>query len=189
MGYVFDPDELNEIVQNVVASERTLEERFDGITAALAERYPKYVDTRPRNWIFNNAGGAMGQLTLLHLSLSEYLIFFGSPIGTEGHSGRYATEVYDIMIRGEIWTYLEGDTERQVNRPGGDYLRLGRSLAKGYKIPSDGWMLEYARGPIPSMVPFGLMDMLTSTLDFRAFARTLRQYARLTTSSLLKGKL
>jgi C-8 sterol isomerase len=50
-------------------------------------------------------------------------------------------------------------------------------------------MLEYARGPIPTMLPFGLADTVTSTLDLRNFARTFWHYGRLTVGSLRKGKI
>jgi C-8 sterol isomerase len=39
------------------------------------------------------------------------------------------------------------------------------------------------------MLPFGLADTLTSTLDFRTLARTMWIYARLTVKELLQGKI
>lgn len=186
MGYVFDPKVLGQCAREGVGLEP--EPAMDAITAALARHYPGHVDTGARDWIFNNAGGAMGQLTLLHGSLTEYLIFFGSPIGTEGHSGRYATEVYDWVFDGEMWCYLEGETSRSVYGPG-DLAYLGADKVKGYRLPSHAWMLEYARGPIPTMLPFGLADTLVSTLDMKALRRTMVGYGAKVIRSLARGKI
>ena len=186
MGYVFDPRVLRACVQAGVGL--APEEAMDAITAALVERYPAHVEAGPRDWILNNAGGAMGQLALLHGSLSEYLLFFGSPIGTEGHSGRYRTEVYDWVFHGEMWCYLEGETERRTYGPGSEAY-LGADQVKGYRIPDQAWMLEYSRGPIPTMLPFGLADTALSTLDFKCLGRTVASYGKLVVRSLLQGKI
>lgn len=189
MSYVFDPARLHTIVREVIstpdpnsvqepaaASDGPLTTNtnalFDRLVGELDFAYPGKIALGNRKWIFNNAGGAMGQMTFLHVSLDEYLILFGTPIGTEGHSGRYAADVYDILIAGEMWGYVEGDTERSVIRPGEMHHLEGRA-AKGYRIPDHAWMLEYARGSIASMIPFGIADTVFSTLDLSVLARTL----------------
>ena len=186
MGHIFEPETLHEITKRAVG--KPLEASFDQITAELAERYPGHIDTGPRRWIFNNAGGAMGQIALLHASLTEYILIFGTPIGTFGHSGRYTTDVHDFMIAGEMWTYVEGDLDRRVSLPG-DHAYLGRARAKGYRAAPQTWMLEYSRGPTFTMLPFGLADTVFSTLDFGALVRTLSGYGRLVTRELWRGKL
>ena len=186
MGYVFDPEHLEEVTKRHL--DAPLQIAFDGITADLATAYPGHVRTKPRRWILNNAGGAMGQICLIHGSLSEYLLFFGTPIGTEGHSGRYPTRVWDFMIKGEVWTYVEGTFERIVSKPGVNAMDLPRGVAKGYRAFEDSWMLEYARGPIPTMLPFGLWDTLFGTLDFVTLGRTMLQYGQLATDQIFKGK-
>ena len=182
MGYVFDPEVLGELAK--LGVDKPPEQAFDAITAGLAERYPGHIYDGPRRWVMNNAGGAMGQLTLLHASLKEYLILFGTPIGTEGHSGRYPTDVYDWVFHGEMWTYIEGESDRTVNLPG-TTAYLPADKVKGYRIPEKAWMLEYARGFIPSMLPFGLADTMLSTLDLKCFARTVTHYGQLTATELL----
>ena len=138
--------------------------------------------------VFNNAGGAMGQMKLLHCSITEYVILFGTPIGTEGHSGRYGTEVYDFMLDGEMWCYHPGEFERAIYKPG-DAAYLGPDKAKGYAVPSHAWMLEYSRGIIPTMLPFGLADTVFSTLDRKTVGRTLWQYGKLVVKELAQGKV
>ena len=182
MTYLFDPDELHAAARKVVGL-GTPSAMFAALAADLAARYPGHVRFDDR-WLFNNAGGAMGAMTLLHASLSEYLIYFGTPIGTEGHSGRYRAEVYDFVLDGEMWCYQPGESARTVYRAG-DAAYLGRARAKGYRIPDHAWMLEYARGPIPLMLPFGLADSALSTLDYGTIARTIWRYGRLAAREML----
>ena len=185
MAYLFEPTRLHEISKEVVGVPH--HQLYDEVAQRLADAYPGHVETRC-SWIFNNAGGAMGQLALLHASLSEYVILFGTPIGTEGHSGRYRTEVHDFVIAGEMWCYHEGETERTVYKAG-DAAYLGPSRVKGYRIPDFAWMVEYGRGAIPTMLPFGLADSVLSTLDLRNVGRTLWHYGRLTVKELRQGKI
>ncbi|MDB4433386.1 ERG2 family protein [bacterium] len=187
MSYVFDSQTLEQITNRHL--DLPLDQVFDAITKDLDQAYPGRIYTGPRRWVFNNAGGAMGQMTLLHASLSEYIIFFGTPLGTQGHSGRYPTRVYDFMIRGEVWTWIEGQLDRTVSTPGVNGMDLPPGVAKGYRAFEDAWMLEYARGPIPLMLPFGLWDTIFSTLDVVALAKTVAYYTQLTFGQLLKGKI
>lgn len=186
MAYVFEPEDLHQIAKRAVGK-RPREALFSSVESDLARLYPKHI-TRDNPWVFNNAGGAMGQIKLLHCSLTEYILIFGTPSGTEGHSGRYATEVFDFMLDGEMWCFHAGEFERTIFRAG-DLAYLGTDRAKGYAVPSDVLMLEYARGPIPTMLPFGLADTLFSTHDPRTIGNTVFQYAKLVTRSLLQGKV
>lgn len=186
MAYVFDPQELHEIAKRALI-QQSRAEIIDSVEVELELRYPKHI-SRGNPWLFNNAGGAMGQIKLLHCSLTEYILIFGTPIGTEGHSGRYGTEVYDFMLDGEMWCYYPGEFQRTVFKPG-DLAYLGPELAKGYAVPSHAYMLEYARGIIPSMLPFGLADSLLSTQDGTTLARTVLQYGKLVVKELLQGKV
>ena len=187
MAYLFDPDQLHQISRDAVAHGGSQQTRFDYVAQALERLVPGRTDPRPR-WVLNSANGALGQLALLYASLTEYVIFFGSPIGTEGHSGRYLAEVYDFMLTGEMWTYLEGETEKTVYKPG-DAAFLPRRRAKGYCIHEGSWMLEYARGLIPAMLPSGLADNFSSNLDMRSLGYTVVDYGRLTIRELLRGKI
>jgi C-8 sterol isomerase len=139
-------------------------------------------------WVFNSAGGALGQMTLLHASLTEYVIVFGSPIGTEGYSGRFFADDYFVILEGEQWAYAEGDEDRRVFRPG-DMHHLPRGEARGYRMPDRCYALEYARGLIPTMLPFGLADSFSSTLDPQPVWKTMRMYTRAVMGELMRGKV
>jgi C-8 sterol isomerase len=187
VGYVFDPQVLHEVAKRAVAKGGTLRDKVASIRGELAATYPGHVRLEDE-WVFNIAGGALGQMTILHASITEYVIVFGSPIGTEGYSGRFFADDYFVILDGEQWAYSEGDEDRQVFRPG-DLHHLPRGHARGYRMPDRCFALEYARGIIPTMLPFGLADSFTSTLDPVPVVKTMRLYARAVVGELLRGKI
>ncbi len=187
MGYIFDPEVLQQIARKALG--QPMEAMVEQITSELDARYPGHILPQGRReWIFNNAGGAMGAMLVLHASITEYVIIFGTAIGTEGATGRFAADDWFTMLEGEQWSYREGDFEPHIVRPG-ETVVLHRGESKAYRFPEKAWGLEYARGAIPLMLPFGLADTLSSTLDFDALARTMKVYTRAVVGNLLRGKL
>lgn len=106
----------------------------------------------------------MGSMLVLHCSVSEYVIIFGSALGTEGHTGRFLATDYFTILSGEQWAYRAGALEKEIYRPGDQHV-LPFGVAKQYRLPDSAWALEYARGNIVSMMPFGVVDTFFSTLD------------------------
>ena len=179
-GYVFDPKDLHEAAKKAIGLPH--EAAFQTIIQTLDERYPGKINTQ-LDWVFNNAGGAMGQMSFLYGSIKEYLIIFGTSRPTEGHSGRYRAEVFDFGFKGEWWCEYEGVFEPEIHGPG-DIAYLSKSMAKHYGIEKEAWMIEYARGNIPSMIPFGFADSLVSTVDLPTVVKGLKTYTRLTMKSM-----
>lgn len=64
------------------------EEMFQKVLSELRSRYPGHIlGDQDLQWVFMNAGGFMGSMCLLHASLTEYVLFFGTAVTTSGHSG------------------------------------------------------------------------------------------------------
>ena len=183
-SYVFDPQVIHEVSLKHLGE--PLEQMFDNIAADLSERYPGAIDTS-KPWIYNNAGGVMLQMKLYHASLNEYIMIWGTPIGSEGHTGRHLAEFYDTVLDGEAWYYHEGQFTRDVYRPG-DQVFVGKGQASGMHYPDHVWMIEYARGALPTLLPFGLADALSSTLDFKTAWQTLVIYLSLVLRRYSKGQ-
>lgn len=54
----------------------------------LRKKYPGHIlPDEDLQWVFVNAGGWMGSMCLLHASLTEYVLLFGTAVDTGGHSG------------------------------------------------------------------------------------------------------
>jgi C-8 sterol isomerase len=189
--YTFDPAVMQHIAQaaiNATAGQpQELPRLMELVVGQLRQRYGRHIVAQPE-WIFNNAGGAMGAMLVLHCSISEYIIIFGTPLGTEGHTGRFLADDYFTILHGEQWAFAPGDLAMQVYKPG-DQHHLPFGAAKQYKMHRGCWALEYARGNIPSMLPFGLVDTLSSTLDFYSLWRTVRISAIGMIGELLNGKI
>jgi len=183
--YLFDPDKLHQIARLGVGKPH--DAMIDAVVEGLEREYGEWI--QPQEWIFNCAGGAIGVMKLLHASLSEYLLIFGTAIGTGGFSGRYRVAIHDFMLSGDMWTFTDDNVgEKVITRPG-ERADLPPERVKSYKLPDGGWMLEYGRGPIPSVLPFGLADATFSMMDGTMLRQTLWTYGKLTVRNLLKGKI
>lgn len=175
MDYLFDPDVIHECALAGIGKPKPA--MFDAIADAMEARYPGRID-RSQPWLYSIAGGAMIQMKLYYASVFEYLMIWGTPIGSEGHSGRHAVGFWDTVIDGETWYYAEGQFEKRVYRPG-DRIWVGPGQARAMNFTDGVWAVEYARGPLPLSVPFGLADEILSTLDFATAGLTLGIYTSL----------
>ncbi len=183
---VFDIDTLHQVAKRSVGLPHI--EMCRAVVDGLHQAYPgEIVDDA--EWCFSCAGGAVGVMKLLYGSFSEFLHIYGTPIGTEGFSGRYRIDIHDFVLSGEMWTYsLDRVGESIVTSPG-ERARLIPGQVKGYRLPAGCWMLEYGRGPIPTALPFGLADALFSMADARTIWQTLATYSRISLRNAGRGRL
>lgn len=186
MAYIFDPDTLQDICRKNL--NLPLEEKIEAITDDLDRQYPNRIRRRKR-WIFSISGGSMGMLTIMYASLTEYLVLFGSAIGSGGYTGRFRwCHIYDIILDGEMWCYSRGQFERAVYKQG-DMAYLIKGFDKGYRMRDHCWILRYCKGFTPSVLLFGALTSLLHTMDFRSTRHQIWDYSRLCVRELLRGKI
>jgi len=186
--YVFDTEHLQDLTKRGLAEHgNNTREVVKYIVAELSEKVPGHVNLE-EDWVLNNAGGAMGAMYILHASVTEYLIIFGTAIGTEGHTGRHTADDYFHILFGTQLAYVPGEYEPEVYPPGSVH-HLRRGDAKQYKMPEGCFALEYACGWIPPMLFFGFADGLSSTLDFPTLCKTVYITGREMIGNLRQGKL
>jgi len=190
--YVFNPTKLHELAQAAIASSpNDTAGMIQHIVTNLTLTYPSNkikLNVDSSEWVFNNAGGAMGAMYIIHASITEYLIIFGTPLGTEGHTGLHTADDYFNILVGEQWAFLPGALEMERYTPGTVHF-LPRGTAKQYKMHEGCFALEYARGWIPLMMPFGLADSFTSTLDPITLYHTFRVTGREMIRNIFIGKI
>ena len=172
---IFEPKDLQRIVQ--MHLDVPLDERFDRITETLHDVYGEHVHPGGE-WIWSNAGGIMCSMRVLHTSPREYLLFCGTAVGTEGHSGRHRAEMFDIVVNGELQTFKPDQFQATTLSPG-DMSYLPRLTTNGSHLGKECWLLEYARGNVFSLFPFALGDTIFSTQDLSDVRKTMAHSTKL----------
>ena len=143
MGYIFEPEKLQVIAKRAVGL--PFDQMVDAVVSGMAEAYPEYVETK-KDFFFSLAGGITGMINVIHGSLSEYVLIFGTPIGSEGYSGRYSIDIYDILLAGEMYTYTESRPGLRVKHVPGEIAYLPKNTAKAASFTHDTAVAAAHRG-------------------------------------------
>ncbi|CDO54724.1 hypothetical protein DV495_003328 [Geotrichum candidum] len=190
--FVFDHEILQKLSQEAIAETEGASSPnalFESLHSKLKATYGNYISEYNYNdWMFNNAGGAMGQMIILHASFTEYLIIFGSAVGTEGHTGHHLADDYFVILSGVQTASYSNQTVASQYKPG-DKHHLPYGYAKQYSLTSGGFALELAQGYIPTMLIFGFADSIFSTTDPFNLGRQIYFTAKSMLKNTLIGKI
>lgn len=79
--YVFDTKQLHDLSQRAIANHGNDTRAVVAQIVGELSQGPagEYVNLN-EEWVFNNAGGAMGAMYIIHASITEYLIIFGESL-------------------------------------------------------------------------------------------------------------
>lgn len=68
--YIFEPDHLHDLSQRAIAAHgNNTRGVVDYIVAELDQKVPSQYVNKDEEWVFNNAGGAMGAMYIIHASM------------------------------------------------------------------------------------------------------------------------
>jgi hypothetical protein len=171
----FDPEVINGIAQRHLG--KPMAEMADAIGRDLKTCYPDYVDTE-QPLVFNGGGGIMYQLKIFAMTPHEYIMICGSSIGSSGFSGRHPAAFWDTVLSGQA-NYMHQDQWESKSYRTGDRIFVDRWQSATIDFPDHCWMLEYARGTLIWLLPFGMINIFSNTLDFRSLFRLVRIYSML----------
>ena len=79
-NFIFDPDVVHECSMKALGLPKPA--MFDAFADAMEVSYPGVLD-RTQPWLYSIAGGAMIQMKLYYASIYEYIMIWGTPIGSD----------------------------------------------------------------------------------------------------------
>lgn len=86
-------------------------------------------------------------------------------------------DFYDTVLDGRVLYWSEAAPLRAKEFKVGDKWVHWHGDSGGQRLPEQGWCIEYARGPLISIMPFGIVSIFFNSLDFVTLYKTLRVYA------------
>ncbi|KXS12007.1 ERG2 and sigma1 receptor-like protein [Gonapodya prolifera JEL478] len=190
--WLVDPSTIEKVARDALRAhpDGNLTVIFETIVSTLQQTYPGHVRSVDveQDWIFMNAGGWMGSFLLLHASLTEYILLFGTAVPTSGHSGRYWADIHDTILKGSFTQWTEGGPYNRKFGVG-DTIVHARGEVTAVSWPENTFMLEYARGVIPTTMGFALADSIFGTTDFVTVFNSVYVYGKSILSELARGNV
>ncbi|NXK01283.1 SGMR1 protein, partial [Corythaixoides concolor] len=176
--YEFTSAEIAQLTRHHADTRLDHELAFSKIIVELRKKHLGHILLdKDLQWVSVNAGGWMGSMCLLHASLTEYVLLFGTAVDTGGHSGRYQVDISNTVVSGTFQQWKEGTTRSEIYYPG-DTIVHQAGEATSVQWSAGTWMVEYSWGFIPSTLAVNLADTLFSAQDFVTLFYTLRIYAK-----------
>lgn len=186
LAYALDPDFIAEVTREAVdrarrsplSPEERRREMFAWVIDRLCDRYPGRIEREPE-WVLTRCGGAELTLGVIYGAPNEYLAFCGTNLGLTGaDSGSYLADVWDFILEGE--NYNAGASpfdEREVTRAG-EVTFLPAGDRKKWSLTGPGWMLDYARGAVPTMFWHANVEAVLLTANLKALGSLVRTVTR-----------
>lgn len=101
--YIFEPNHLHELALKAIDKHgNDTASVVKHILDDLSAKWPMHVNL-DEEWVFNNAGGAMGAMYIIHASVTEYLIIFGMTLFSPILTGLF---LLPLSIYIELYMYL-----------------------------------------------------------------------------------
>lgn len=173
--YVFEPDALHEIALRHVG--KPPQEIATNLEAELKTTYGPLIHT-DMPWMIQPAGFAMYHVKFLFAAMNEYIGLMGIPIPSTGHSGRGRVTYWDTVLSGSLEGFVPGMHFAYETRAGNRTVTQPLE-PNAFAVRDHVFFLEYARGPMLTIEPFGMANHLFSTLDLKTAWRQLRVHATL----------
>ena len=129
-------------------------------------------------WYIYEGFGTAYYLKVLHLSMRQYFIVWGSrlPIGA-GYSGRYESEIRGVVLKGRCHMSYETDPTALVTCGPLESYTLSVMQSDTYAAEPDTWVCEFANGSIlstPYMFLIYLVPFALETFDFTTICKLVK---------------
>ena len=125
-------------------------------------------------------------------SFGQQVMIWGSQVSTTGHSGRNLAEFHDFLLSGEGHWWGEGQLAVKVANARNKHSYMHTPYLQGgiVQLHNGTWMLEYCRGIIPALLPFGVGDTIFSSMDLVTLFKSIKAYGSMTVREILEnGKI